>query len=160
MTPKTSPRHDFEGFWEPKWKYVGTKIASKLISCQKRRKPFWYWKSHYFFNKITFSGVNKRMPNRSKITPKLKSRWEGLLTRILSLFYMFFRARDPPDTPRMASQSRQDGSQDVAKTPPDLQEAPKIPPRPSKMRPKRAKTSPRRSKKPSRVAKTAIMTRK
>ena len=58
----------------------------------------------------------KTIQNRSKIIPKLKSRWEGLLTRIFSPFYMFFRAQDGPDIPKMAPQRRQDGSQDVAKT--------------------------------------------
>ena len=52
------------------------------------------------------------------ITPKLKLRWEGLLTCIFSTFYMFFRAQNAPDIPKMASQRTQDGSQDVAKTPP------------------------------------------
>ena len=69
-----------------------------------------------FFNRITFPGTKKTIPNRSKIIPKLKSRWEGLLTRIFSPFYMFFRAQDGPDIPKMAPQRRQDGSQDVAKT--------------------------------------------
>ena len=99
-----------------KWRHVGTKIASKSISCQKRRKALWYWKSYYFSNRITFPGTKKTIQNRSKIVPKLKSRWEGLLTRISSPFHMFFRAQDGPDIPNMTPQRRQDGSQDVAKT--------------------------------------------
>ena len=71
-----------------------------------------------FFNRIKFPGTNKTIPNRSKIIPKLKSRWESLLTRICSPFYMIFRAQDGPDIPKMAPQRRQDGSQDVSKTPP------------------------------------------
>ena len=71
-----------------------------------------------FFNKIKFPGVKKTIQNRSKITLKLKSRWEGLLTWMFLTFYMFFRVQDPPDTPKMAPQRRQDGSQDVSKTPP------------------------------------------
>ena len=27
MTPKRPPRQNFEGFWEPTWRHVGTKIA-------------------------------------------------------------------------------------------------------------------------------------
>ena len=100
MTPKTPPRHDFEGFWEPKWKHVGTKIASKSISCQKRRKALWYWKSYYFFNRIKFPGTKKTIQNRSKIIPKLKSRWEGLLTRIFSPFTCFFGPKTVQTSPK------------------------------------------------------------
>ena len=71
-----------------------------------------------FSNKIRFPGVKKTIQNRSKIIPKLKSRWEGLLTWICPTFYMFFSGPRPPDTPKMAPQRRQDGSQDVSKTPP------------------------------------------
>ena len=97
MTPKTPPRHDFEGFWEPKWRHVGTKIASKSTSCQKRRKALWYWKSYYFF--VPWD-QKKTIQNRSKIVPKLKSRWEGLLTRIFSPFYMFFGPKTFQTSPK------------------------------------------------------------
>ena len=116
IAAKTPARRDFGRCWEPKWRHVGTKFASKSTSCQKMRKALRYWKSHYFFNKITFPGTKKTIQNRSKIIPKLKSRWEGLLTRIFSPFYMFFQAQDGPDISKMAPQRRQDGSQDVAKT--------------------------------------------
>ena len=69
-----------------------------------------------FSIEIRSLGPKKTIQNRSKIIPKLKSRWEGLLTRIFSFFYMFFRAQDGPDIPKMTPQRRQDGSQDVAKT--------------------------------------------
>ena len=97
---------------------VGTMIASTSTSCQKMRKALRYWKSYYFFNIITFPGGKKTIKNRSKIIPKLKSRWEGLLTRTFSPFCMVFRPQDGPDIPKMAPQRRQNGSQDVAKTPP------------------------------------------
>ena len=116
MTPKTAPRHDFEAFWEPKWRHVGTKIASKSTSCQKSRKALWYWKSCYFSIELRSLGPTKTIQNRSKIIPKLKSRWEDLLTRMFSPFYVFFRAQDAPNISNMAPQRRQDGSRDVAKT--------------------------------------------
>ena len=62
MTPKTPPRHDFEGFW----------VASKPTSCQKWQKAFWYWKSFYFFNKLSSLGP-KNDPNSIKNHSKIES---------------------------------------------------------------------------------------
>ena len=144
----------------PKWKHVGTKIASKSTSCQKRRKALWYWKSYYFFNRIRFPGTKKTIQNPSKIIPKLKSRWEGLLARIFSPFYTFFRAQDVQTSPKWLPKDAKKAPKTLPRRFPDLQEAPKIPPRPSKMPSRRPKTSLRRSERLSRAAKTAKMTPK
>ena len=88
---------------------------SYTIPCQKMRKALRYWKSHYFFIKITFPGAKKTIKNQSRIIPKLKSRWEALLTSIFSRFYSIFRAQDSPRPP-------QDGPQGSPKT---LQNTPK-----------------------------------
>ena len=164
MIPKSPPRHDFKGFWDLKWKHVGTIIASKSISCQKRRKALWYWKSHYFSLELHSLGPKKQSQIDKKIIPKLKSRWESLLTRIFSLFYMFFRAQDNPDIAKMAPQRRQDGSQDVVKTlprpPRSSQDPSKTVQDAFKMAQDEPKTVQEAIQRPSRAAKTAKMTRK
>ena len=156
MTSKTPTRHDFEGFWEPKWKHVCTKIASKSTSCEKRRKALWDWKSYYFFNRIMFPGTKKPIPNRSKIIPKLKSRWEGLLTRFFPLLHVFSgprRSRHPqnasPNTPRWLPRRCQDASQTSKKLPRSLQDRPRC----LQDGPRRAQGAPRGLQEPPRPPK-------
>ena len=54
----------------------------------------------------------KSIKNHSEIEVKIRKP----LDKDFFPFYMFFRAQDAPDIPKMAPQRRQDGSQDVAKT--------------------------------------------
>ena len=56
--------------------------------------------------------IQKTIKNHSKIEVKMGRP----LDKDFSTFYMFIRAQDGPDIPKMAPQRRQDGSRDVAKT--------------------------------------------
>ena len=113
-----------------------------------------------FFNRISFPGTEKKIQNRSKILPKLKSRWEGLLTRIFPPFTCLFGPKTVQTYPKWLPKDAKMAPETLPRRFRDLQEAPKIPPRPSKMPSRRPKTSPRRSKRPSRAVNTANMTGK
>ena len=118
MTPKTRPRYDLGGFGEPRWSRVGTKIVSKSISSQKRRKALWYWKSCYFFNKITFPGAKKNDPNFFKNHSKLEVYMGRPLDMDCCPFLYVFSGPRRSRRSQDGSQRRQDGSQDVSKRPP------------------------------------------
>ena len=128
-----------------------TKITPKINPRRLRDGP------KTALNKITFPGAQKTIKNQSKIIPKLKSRWEGLLRRICSPFYMFFssprRSRHPqnasPKTPRWLPRRCQDASQTSKKLPRSLQDRPRC----LQDGPRRAQDAPRGLQEPPRPPK-------
>ena len=94
----------------------------------------------------TFPGVKGTIQKRWHITPKLKSRWEGLLTWFFLLFSCFFETKTLQTYPRWLPKEFKMAPTMLPRRLPDLQEAPRTPPRRSKMpsrRPKRAQDAPR-----------------
>ena len=153
MTPKTPPRHDFQGFWQPKWRHVGTKIASKAISCQKGRKALWFWKSYYFSIELRSLGPKKNpksIKNHSKIEVKMGRPLDKDFFALLHVFSNPRRSRHPqngsPKTPRWLPRRCQDASQTSKKLPRSLQDRPRC----LQDGPRRAQDAPRGLQEPSR----------
>ena len=71
---KTPPRRDFNGFWEPKWCHVDTKIASRrnlmLKQPESSKLLFFQWNLMIFYD----SGIDFRSPNRLKDDKKMTSK--------------------------------------------------------------------------------------
>ena len=146
---KTSPRRDFNGFWEPKWSQVGNKIASRSgvifkIPWKPKLPIFPIEFNHFSRNrgsifgcKIEQKSVRKshprwnasiQLPFDPKIEPKTPPR----------------RSKAPQDAPRCPKR-RLKASQDILKKPQNAPRTPlKAPSRRSQTHPRRPKATPRR----------------
>ena len=134
---------------------LATESLRNQLLAQKLRKAFQYWKSSYFFNRMTFPGPTKSMKNQSKIEVKMRRP----LNIDFSLFFEDFwvprrcktapgfaqdlsrRPKTPPRTRKIdwksaqeILQSRLEGILEVSRRPPVAQKRPRTAQNDSRLR--------------------------